>query len=128
MNLFQSGTFTLNSGHTSSWKVECDALTLSDWETLATIAHQELGLPEFGKVVGIPRGGIALGRSMEKYITPNCDRVLICDDVWTTGGSMTRMRQEQWSDSDGLKTISGLVAFARGPIDVDWVKAIWTLT
>jgi hypothetical protein len=35
MNLFQLGSFTLASGKSSYWKLECDALADDDIKTLA---------------------------------------------------------------------------------------------
>ena len=35
MTLLQEGNFTLASGKTSEFKIECDALTQEDWSTAA---------------------------------------------------------------------------------------------
>jgi len=122
-SLFVGGHFTLHSGAPSRWKIECDVLTWEDWHTLATIAVRELDIPPFGQVVGIPRGGTALAEQMESYSIAGVKHTLICDDVWTTGGSMRKMQREC---TDGVYLVSGLVAFARNPVD-DWVKPIWRM-
>lgn len=116
MNLFQNGIFILNSGQRALWKIECDALTCDDWETLAFIASKLIG--PFGFALGVPRGGHMLARFMERYATGGPP--LICDDVLTTGGSMERFRAD-------YPTANGLVAFAR-QTPPPWIKAIFTMT
>ncbi len=106
-SLFQRGAFTLHSGETSSWKIECDALTSEDWDTLATIAMERFTLP-FGKVIGIPTGGMAFARALEPYQRASMT-ILIVDDVLTSGQSMLRELEKE-------PTGIGLVAFARGPL------------
>ena len=46
-------------------------------------------------------------------------RLLIADDVWTTGGSMRAAR--------GEREAIGVVAFSRGPLD-RWVTSVFALT
>jgi orotate phosphoribosyltransferase len=106
MNLFRSGNFTLNSGKTSTFKIDCDALTEEDIETIARIASEEL--PTFGAVEGVPTGGLRLAAAMQKYCTADTPDapLLIVDDVLTTGGSMERFRAG--------RTAIGFVVFARG--------------
>ncbi len=67
MNLFQRGAFVLSSGAKSTWKIECDALTPDDVETLAEMIRQ-IVVP-FGSVEGVPRGGLRLAAAMKKYAT-----------------------------------------------------------
>jgi len=108
MTLFQIGDYTLNSGLKSEWKIDCDALTDEDIETLAYIASQRL--PPFSDVVGIPRGGLRLAKAMEQYTSYARFNLLICDDVYTTGGSMRRAYEEY---TNQFPSISGLVIFDR---------------
>ena len=113
MNLFVKQQFIANSGQFLEWKIECDALTDEDIETLAYVGA---GLCTFGSVIGIPRGGLRLAKALEQYITSGPP--LIVDDVLTTGGSML-------SAHIGRPDAIGLVIFARGTTPT-WVCAIFS--
>lgn len=108
--LFQWGNFKSAAGLDLDWKIECDALTEADWKCIAAVGVRRL--PQFGGVVGVPRGGLALAKAFEPYRIAGEKRMLIVDDVWTTGKSM-------WDFADGIEKLGewcGYVAFARGPI------------
>lgn len=113
--LFQLGNFTLNSGEQSNFKIECDAFVDEDWTTLAWLLAERL--PPFGKVEGVPRGGVRLAKALEEYAR-HSDTLLIVDDVWTTGGSMERHR----AGRDAI----GAVVFARKPV-AKWVIPLFTM-
>jgi hypothetical protein len=115
--LFQRGQFTLHSGATSDFKIDCDALTDEDWAALAQEAAKVL--PPFGVVIGVPTGGIKFAAALEAYKAEGAERVLIADDVLTTGRSMEEKRSG-WA----VETI-GVVAFARGPVP-DWITPLFT--
>lgn len=109
MNLFQRGNFLLHAGTSSNWKIDCDALTDDDIETCAfLIAEDMLSLGGFGRVLGIPRGGLRLARALEKYADPEDHYLLVVDDVLTTGKSMNEILRKE----KGV----GYVIFARGPL------------
>ncbi len=112
MNLFQIGDFTLASGQKSKWKIECDALTDKDWEALALIASQIL-LP-FGKVEGVPTGGVKFAKALEKYVTKG--KLLIAEDVITTGSSMEKFREG--------RDAKGIAVFSRENVP-DWVSVLF---
>lgn len=115
-NLFQRGDFVLASGLHSTFKIDCDALTDDDIETIAWMINENLWLP-FGSVQGVPTGGNRLAKAMKMYCRPyKTDRVLIVDDVWTTGGSMRKHKELHCSD----KEVIGAVIFARHAPD-PWV-------
>jgi orotate phosphoribosyltransferase len=117
MNLFQKGQFTLNSGPTAHFKIECDALTNDDWECLAFLLFNRL--PAFSSVEGVPTGGLKLAEAMKKY-TSSEGPLLIVDDVLTTGGSMERFR--------GIRPAIGAVVFARAACDVmHWVTPLFVM-
>lgn len=116
-SLFQLGDFRLHSGATSGYKIECDALTAEDIETLAWLTAQRIG--RFGRVEGVPRGGVRLAEALEQYSMLDDDPLLIVDDVWTTGGSMEAHR-------NGREAI-GAVIFARNPV-ADWVTPLFVMT
>lgn len=117
MSLFQLGKFILASGQESRWKLEADALDDGDWECLAYLGSQIV--PAFGSVVGVPRGGLAFARAMEKYATSGPR--LVVDDVFTTGGSLRKILEAE--EDDGF---FALVAFARKP-PPSWLYAVWTM-
>jgi orotate phosphoribosyltransferase len=119
MNLFQKQTFKLHSGGVSDFKIECDAFTNADIETLAYIISKRI---KFKDVVGVPRGGVRLEQALEKYKSDSgC--FLIVDDVLTTGTSMEVMKQEVYGKSLGVK---GVVVFARNKCP-EWVEAIFQM-
>ena len=90
-NLFQRGSFILASGKASHFKIECDALTNEDWETLAMLIAERCS--PFGTVEGIPTGGIKLANALRKYSSSNSSLRLLVDDVYSTGQSLGKMRK-----------------------------------
>lgn len=118
MNLFRSGEFTLNSGRVADFKIDCDALTDADLATLARVAARGLG--PFGSVEGVPTGGLRFAAALEKHADPASGRVLITDDVLTTGGSMERQRGDR-------RHVVGVVVFARGECP-EWVWPLFPLS
>ena len=125
MDLFQYGEFKSHSGLTLNWKIECDALSEKDWACLAAMIMEREKIP-FCRAEGIPRGGQPLARALNKYATDiPTDRVLICDDIWTTGNSFREYigrKYPDWIRSQGLKW----VVFARSMTN-DGVKALFTM-
>jgi hypothetical protein len=116
MTLFRIGSFVSHSMAKLPWKIECDALDSFDWETLAVMAVSDL-LPAYGVVEGIPSGGLKLAAELQKYATKGNTRLLIVDDVCTTGKSL----EDHRAGRDAL----GLVAFSRGNTPW-WVIPIFT--
>lgn len=124
MALFQSGSFTLNSGMTSPIKVECDALNEYDWATLAYLVTTKF---TFRRVSGVPTGGVVFAEALAPYASRNPSHPhLIVDDVLTTGGSMERMKMELQAKETIETDYIGIVAFARNQ-PADWIHAIWTM-
>ncbi len=103
--MFELGKFTLHSGETSEFKIDCDSLTDADIEAIAYVMHW--ALPQFGRVEGVPRGGLRLAKALEKYCRPGWTRWLFVDDVLTTGESMKVARGDRFN-------AVGAVIFARG--------------
>ena len=124
-DLFQYGTFKSHAGLMLNWKIECDALSKEEWDCLAAMIAEREPRP-FCRVEGIPRGGIPLAKALSKYSTGNQkDRVLICDDIWTTGKSFRDYTQEHyptWLINQGLKW----VVFAR-KMTTDGTRALFTM-
>lgn len=114
MNLFQKGDFTLHSGYKTFWKIDCDALTDEDIDTLAFVVSLSLN---FSKVVSVPTGGDRLAKALEKYCDGEDFGTIIVDDVLTTGKSMNEMREKY---PDAL----GIVIFSRGPTP-DWIEPLF---
>jgi hypothetical protein len=106
VTLFRRGEFTSAAGLALPFKIECDALDDEDWACIAYVGSQMLR--PFGRVIGVPRGGLALADGMRAYVTPGSLVPLVVDDVWTTGKSMCAAAPDiPWL---------GFVAFARGPL------------
>lgn len=120
--LFVREDFTSHAGLSLHWKIECDALTDEDWQALAQIASEVL--PPFGEVHGIPRGGLAFAEALRAHTTRDCWRLLIADDVLTTGMSMEDARTDL-----GAEDSLGVVAFSRcQPMHVPgWVTPLFQL-
>jgi len=114
---------TLHSGGESNYLIDCNALTDED---LAAIARRlsELTGP-FGGILWVPRGGERIGRALELYVSKKSHTLLLVDDVWTTGSSLTEVREKIERDTtrDHWKTILGAVIFVRGRTAPDWVYA-----
>lgn len=117
-NLFQRVNIVLHSGEKSDFKIECDALTNEDIETLAYLVNKQIS---FRNVVGVPKGGIRLANSLMQYRTPETNTLLIVDDVFTTGRSM-----EEEKSKYGIVPIHGVVIFARNKCP-DWVTPIFRM-
>lgn len=122
MNLFQSGNFTLHSGQESAWKIDCDALTDADLDTLAQMVAQKI---RFMAVVGVPTGGLRFAAALRKYVNHHDDHLpwLIVDDVLTTGKSMDEMR----ASLDPSQAYLGIVIFSRADYLPLWIKPIFQL-
>lgn len=118
MNLFERKTFTMHSGDKSDFKIECDALTNEDIETLALLVSKKY---DFNLVIGIPTGGEAFAEKLIKYKNPKSSTVLVVDDVLTTGASM----EEYHYNIEGKENI-GVVIFARGECPA-WVTPIFKM-
>lgn len=117
-DLFLYGNFRLHSGKSSQFKIECEALTLQEWFCLGY--QLSLRLPPFGRVEGVPRGGMNLAAMMVEYQTLEAeDPLLIVDDVYTTGGSMEAHRR-------GRPAI-GAVVFARTLVTQPWIAALFQM-
>ena len=121
-NLFDIGHYVLASGLNSEFKIDCDALNFKELRSLVFLARKIL--PPFGEVHGVPTGGERLARELEPFKDPESSRILVVDDVWTTGGSMQRFCEEGFSEYADL---IGLVLFARGPVDPFPVSVLFTL-
>ncbi len=132
MNLFEQGKFILHSGQKTDFKVECDALTDKDIETLALLISKRYA---FGKVFGVPRGGTRLANALQKYCKlHHAAYWLIVDDVITTGASMEKYRQEVAQQPAELNEVDdyitpefiGVVIFARGACPY-WITPIFQM-
>jgi hypothetical protein len=116
-HLFVDGEFTGHSGKPLPFKIECDALTDADLDTLAAIVARQF--PRFRSVYGVPHGGLRFAGALRRYATESpLDPALIVDDVLTTGGSMERARAGMGPD------VFGIVVFARGPCP-DWITPLF---
>jgi hypothetical protein len=117
MSLFRLGDFKLHSGGQSDFKIECEGLDDDDLDAIAYMLAKLL--PPFGLVEGVPHGGLGLAQAMSKWAGGPPNRLLIVDDVLTTGASM----EEQREGRDAY----GAVIFARGPC-ASWILPLFTMT
>lgn len=123
MNLFQQGTFKLSSGVPSDFKIDCDALTDKDWQTLAYLVRKMVG--PFASVEGVPTGGLKLAAALKPFANSD-GPVLLVDDVLTTGRSMEKLSLLKYGSHFFHKQLIGAVVFARGPCP-SWIKPLFTL-
>jgi len=127
MSLFKLGTFMSHSGIPLAWKIDCDVLTDADWECLASIGRGLVG--PFQKVYWAPMGGMPLAMAMERYRDPTSGKFLVVDDVFTTGKSITEIRDSLVKWGIASDDIIGLAVFARdGDLLPNWCRAIFTLS
>ena len=120
-NLFERKKFISNAGIPMDFKIDCDALTDEDIETLALIISQR---HSFSHVYSVPTGGDRLAAALQQYCNTT-GGVLIVDDVLTTGGSMER-KYEEVAKLHPNDDIDGVVIFARGLCPI-WVEAIFEM-
>lgn len=118
MGLFKTGEFTLHSGAKSPFKIECDSLDDEDLNTLAMLIENRVAY--FTDVEGVPSGGWRLAQALKPYVSidHHVERLLIVDDVLTSGASM----EEHRAGRDAV----GVVLFARGPCP-RWIFPLFTM-
>lgn len=114
VDLFLSVATVLHSGETSSFKIDCDALSDEDIATLAGLVRQIM--PPYGSVEGVPTGGLRLAAALASYATEG--PLLVADDVLTTGGSIEAQRAG--------RPANGVVLFSRGAPPA-WVTPLFAL-
>lgn len=110
--------FVLHSGGLSDWRINADSLTDDQLASLARWYATSFGKP-YGFVLGIPRGGLRFARALRAYTTPGSQRLLVADDVCTTGESLAGYH---YGDPDCI----GVVIFARGPVP-NWVTPLFAV-
>ena len=125
-HLFKSGDFKSHSGLDLSWKIECDALSDSEWFTIKKMIMEYS--PPFREVVGIPEGCVKLGSLLNEHATGDeKDPVCIVDDVLTTGESMEYFLSQYQRNRRLMPFMAiGWVVFARGPCP-HWVSALFQM-
>ena len=120
--LFSVGDFISHAGLPLKWKIECDAISPEQWSALATMIMEYQTEP-FSKVVGIPRGGLALQYALEPYVTEGDHPWLVVDDVYTTGTSF----REFCTNKHTMFAYKWCV-FARKPIpSMEDINALFTM-
>ena len=143
-DLFQYGEFKASSGEMLGWKIEVDALTDGAIKALAQLIVKRY---QFDHAYSVPRGGDRLAASIvavynhsfyvsvngKKLATPRTrpvyDRVLLVDDVLTTGRSMDDMRDIYRDHLGPGIEIQGVVIFNRNPgLMPWWIDSIFNLS
>ena len=122
-DLFQSIDFKSHSGLDLTWKIEMDAISDAEWQTIAKMILELT--PPFKEAIGIPRGGVKLGKLLNLHGTGKReDPICIVDDVLTTGESMNDFKtKRQWRNPSNY---IGCVVFARNQ-PPKWVKALFQM-
>ena len=123
-HLFVEEDFIGHSGGELHWKIECDAITSPEWKCIARMIFERERRP-FQAAIGIPRGGVELGRWLNEYSTQNPEHpYLICDDVLTTGGSFEEFTEQYFRNRK--PNYFGWVVFARNKPD-HWINALFQM-
>lgn len=123
---FRWGSYRSASGQQLRFKLECDELLPDDWECITELINERV---QFKRVFGVPTGGFKIQRVLRKFEQPKKDlRILIIDDIYTTGGSIATYR-EWLSKHIGVHNMDnyvGGVLFKRNEIapEHSWVKAL----
>lgn len=126
-SLFQKREFISHSGEQLLWKIECDAMTDDDWQTLSFAVAQK---KPYRMAIGVPSvNGSKFATALNRYgILNNLNLpILLVDDVLTTGRSMIQLLSDNFHLTDEGDQLKGLVVFARGPLPV-WCSAIFHLS
>lgn len=119
--LFKLKDFIMHSGGQGKYKIECDALTEEDWNTIAYIISEKI---DFKHARGVPTGGLHLERALHRYRNPNSNTLLIVDDVLTTGKSMEDFKYVL--ENTYKFYIRGVVLFARKECP-GWITPIFQM-
>lgn len=122
-SLFRWGGFRSSAGNILPWKIDCDVLTDADIQCIANViaAHTT-----FSAVYGVPSGGNRLGIALQQFKDNKTARVLIVDDVLTTGRSIEAEKKKvEVKIRTGVR-IEGWVIFARTE-PADWINAVFRL-
>ena len=126
-HLFVEEDFIGHSGGQLHWKIECDAITSPEWKCIARMIMEYEKRP-FQAAIGIPRGGVELGRWLNEYSTQNPDDpYLICDDVLTTGGSFDEFVDSYFRNRNPSIGYFGWCVFARDKPRQDWIQSLFQM-
>ena len=126
-HLFVEEDFIGHSGGQLHWKIECDAITSPEWKCIARMIMEYEKRP-FQAAIGIPRGGVELGRWLNEYSTQNPDDpYLICDDVLTTGGSFDEFVDSYFRNRNPVVGYFGWCVFARDKPRQDWIQSLFQM-
>lgn len=117
LSLFEPGEFTLSSGIQTDWRINAELLITNDIRVCAKLLASIL--PPYDAVEGVPSGGTLLADELRLFIIPGAKRLVIADDVWTTGGSWNKIR-------DGREAFGAIIFNRGGPLP-DNIKVLWQL-
>jgi len=125
--LFRQIDFISHSGYNLKWKIECDALSDEELDTLASVIARKIQ-NEYSRfllkdIIGVPRGGIRIAEKLKDHIGTfeEGTHILLIDDVLTTGQSM-----EEYKEKYNKYPCIGVVLFARGS-PPEWIHPVFQL-
>ncbi len=122
MPLFQKGMFSLFSGRSAEWKVDCSALSEEDWECVANLILERC--PNFSFVECATDRSSVLRDLLSTHATSG--DILLVDDVLDIElMQMKRLWYRTRMDYHNTE-ILGYVVFACLPCPT-WVRALWQL-
>lgn len=120
--IFELKRSTLHSGLVSDWRINFEQFPENSVRTFASMIAQRAG--PFGRVEGVPTGGLLLAELLRPFLCSDSDNLLIADDVLTTGDSITRHRNGR--DAVGWVVFDRSAGFP-GVKRPGWVNSLWRL-
>lgn len=130
MSLFVNSPFQSHSGQSLPFKIECDNLSDEELDVFVNMiqnACKSYNSLKFSSVMGVPSGGTRIADKLQQYTDETANRLLIIDDVLTTGKSMEEYKAKAMCAGWNKENIYGIVLFSRADFCPYWVVPIYEL-
>lgn len=122
MSLFQKGIFSLFSGRSAEWSIDCNTLSEEDWNCIAELILERC--PNFSHVDCVADRGIRLRDLLAAHATTG--DVLLVDDVLDIELMQKKRLWYRTRNEYHQKDVLGYVVFACLPCPT-WIRALWQL-